>query len=66
MSARCRKTCGRFGVRGYPTVLLFKDGPAGSHEKYQSARTVEAFTKFLGDKGALQGGASGSAGKSEL
>eukprot|EP00051_Salpingoeca_urceolata_P005198 m.71135 g.71135 ORF g.71135 m.71135 type:complete len:172 (+) comp14136_c0_seq3:58-573(+) len=38
-------TCGNFQVRGYPTLLLFKDGR--QMDKYSGARELAALTKFL-------------------
>merc|ERR1711964_848929 len=29
-----RNVCSRYGVRGYPTLKLFKNGPDGESEKY--------------------------------
>jgi len=38
-----KSTAQRFGIRGYPTIKFVKDG---KFYDYQSARTVESFTKF--------------------
>jgi len=38
-----RSVCSDFGVRGYPTIKLIKDGKSYD---YAGARTIEAFTTF--------------------
>jgi len=39
-----KSTCQRFGVRGYPTLKLIKDGQVYA---YSGQRTVDAFKRFL-------------------
>jgi thioredoxin-like negative regulator of GroEL len=41
--------CAKHGVRGYPTLMLFKNGVANP-DKYQGARDLAAFTQFLDSK----------------
>jgi hypothetical protein len=41
--------CAKHGVRGYPTLMLFKNGVANP-EKYQGARDLAAFTQFIDSK----------------
>jgi len=38
-------TCSKVGVRGYPTLKLFKDG--AEFQAYSGARDVDTFVKFL-------------------
>mmetsp|Transcript_7214 Transcript_7214/g.10753 ORF Transcript_7214/g.10753 Transcript_7214/m.10753 type:complete len:125 (-) Transcript_7214:80-454(-) len=38
--------CTQQGVRGYPTLKMFKDG-GSEGEKYQGRRTMEDFDKFI-------------------
>lgn len=35
----------KYGIRGYPTILLFKDGEVV--EKYSGERTVKGFLNFI-------------------
>lgn len=41
-----RDVCSQNGVRGYPTVKLFKDGDKEG-EAYRGARSVDAMKDFL-------------------
>jgi thioredoxin domain-containing protein 5 len=45
-----KETASKFGVQGYPTIKLLKDGNVV--EEYSGARTVEAFTNFVKTKTA--------------
>jgi thioredoxin-like negative regulator of GroEL len=38
--------CQQQGIRGYPTLVLFKKG-SKNQEKYQGARDLSAFTSWL-------------------
>eukprot|EP00514_Thraustochytrium_sp_LLF1b_P013327 CAMPEP_0184541634 /NCGR_PEP_ID=MMETSP0199_2-20130426/1497_1 /TAXON_ID=1112570 /ORGANISM="Thraustochytrium sp., Strain LLF1b" /LENGTH=127 /DNA_ID=CAMNT_0026935369 /DNA_START=85 /DNA_END=468 /DNA_ORIENTATION=- len=40
--------CSEQGVRGYPTLKMFKNG-AGEGEKYQGSRDLAAFEKFINE-----------------
>ncbi len=49
MDCTIEKTiCSNEGVRGYPTLKLFKDGV--EVEKYSGGRTIEALSAYLKDK----------------
>merc|ERR1712137_761586 len=39
--------CQRFEVRGYPTLLLFKEGTGSAAIKYSGARDLPAFTSWV-------------------
>lgn len=41
-----KDVCSKHGVRGYPTLIFFKDGDS-TGEKYQGGRTIDAFSDFL-------------------
>ena len=40
-----KELCGKYGVRGYPTVKAFKDGEEG--EKHSGPRTASEFRSWL-------------------
>jgi thioredoxin-like negative regulator of GroEL len=42
-----RDTCSAQGVRGYPTLMLFKNGDAKSPERYSGARDLGALSSWL-------------------
>lgn len=41
---KCRETLGPNGIRGFPTIMAFKDGKAG--EEYKGNRTAKSFVDF--------------------
>jgi protein disulfide isomerase family A protein 3 len=52
-----KATCGKFGIRGYPTLHFFKDG-VQQGDRYGGARTIDALSTHAanlvgGDKGDL-------------
>ena len=51
-----KEVCSAQGVRGYPTLKLFKDG--SEVEKYSGARSFDALSSYLEKNGAAK--ASGS------
>ena len=52
-----KAAAGKFGIRGYPTVILFKNGQ--EVEKYSGARTADAIVTYMLEK-------TGEATKAEL
>ena len=48
------QVCGKFDVRGYPTVKLFKNGK--EVEKYAGPRTAEAFVSYIDQALNMAGG----------
>jgi len=43
-----KATAAKFNIRGYPTLILFKNGQ--EQEKYSGARTAEAIAAFMQEK----------------
>jgi thioredoxin domain-containing protein 5 len=43
-----RQLCQEQGIRGYPTLLMFKKGTSEG-VKYQGSRDLEALEKFVGE-----------------
>lgn len=39
------EVCKQFEVKGYPTIILFKNGK--KHEEYAKGRNLESFIQFL-------------------
>jgi thioredoxin-like negative regulator of GroEL len=44
-----KNTCTEHGVRGYPTLIYFKDG-AAEGEKYQGGRELDTMAKWVDEK----------------
>ena len=41
-----KNTCNEKGIRGYPTLILFKSG-SSEGEKYQGARDIDSLSKWV-------------------
>ena len=54
----------KFEVRGFPTIVLFKDG--GEHTIYSGDRTEDAIAEFVKAGGVLEKPAEGEVSKDEL
>ena len=44
-----KDTCGKMGVRGYPTIKYFTSSTAADGDKYEGGRDLEALKKFASE-----------------